>query len=158
MRILCGLGAAVVVAAAGPAAATPAAAPVVGAAAAADLAYHGHLSMTGGRVVLRMTPHNHGPSDVADATVQLRWSVPLADEQRLPDGCARAAERAVVCRTGPLPADGWGETIAMTVRLRGTPPEVTLGIDTVWGGGVDRNHHNDRQKALVLDTGDTYGF
>ncbi|WSJ11651.1 hypothetical protein OG437_21955 [Streptomyces phaeochromogenes] len=162
MRILCGLGAAALVALASPAA-TATAAPAVDAAPAvapeADLAYHGHLSMTGGRVDLRMTPQNHGPSGIAEATVRLRWSVPLADEQGLPAGCARTEVRTVMCRTGALPADGWGETITMAVRLRGAPSEVTLGIDTVWGGGaVDRNHHNDRQEVLVLDTGDTYVF
>lgn len=162
MRILCGLGAAALVALASPAA-TATAAPVVDAAPAvapeADLAYHGHLSMTGGRVDLRMTPQNHGPSGIAEATVRLRWSVPLADEQGLPAGCARTEVRTVMCRTGALPADGWGEAITMAVRLRGAPSEVTLGIDTVWGGGaVDRNHHNDRQEVLVLDTGDTYVF
>lgn len=162
MRILCGLGAAALAALASPAA-TATAAPVVDAAPAvapeADLAYHGHLSMTGGRVDLRMTPQNHGPSGIAEATVRLRWSVPLADEQGLPAGCARTEVRTVMCRTGALPADGWGETITMAVRLRGAPSEVTLGIDTVWGGGaVDRNHHNDRQEVLVLDTGDTYVF
>lgn len=67
----------------------------------ADLAFHGRLWMDGGQVELRMTPQNHGPFGVADATVRLRWSAPLADEQRLPrlrtvgradravpDGCA----------------------------------------------------------------------
>jgi hypothetical protein len=29
----------------------------------------------------------------------------------------------------------------------------------VWGGGaVDRNRENDRQRVLVLDTGDAYYF
>ncbi|MFD3313990.1 hypothetical protein [Streptomyces sp. NPDC058694] len=169
MRILCGLGAAALVAlalaspaaTATPTAAVPgvATAPAPAAAPEADLAYHGHLSMTGGRVDLRMTPQNHGPAGVAEATVRLRWSVALADEQGLPAGCARTEVRTVMCRTGSLPADGWGEAITMAVRLRGAPSEVTLGIDTVWGGGaVDRNHHNDRQEVLVLDTGDTYVF
>ncbi|MGX1909922.1 hypothetical protein ACWIID_13790 [Streptomyces phaeochromogenes] len=161
MRILCGLGAAVVVAVASPAATTAATVAAAPAAVApeADLAYHGYLSMTGGRVDLRMTPQNHGPFGVVEATVRLRWSVPLADEQGLPAGCARTEVWTVMCRTGALSADGWGETITMAVRLRGAPSEVTLGIDTVWGGGaVDRNHHNDRQEVLVLDTGDTYVF
>lgn len=36
---------------------------------------------------------------------------------------------------------------------------MTLEIDTVWGGGtVDRDHGNDRQRVLVLDTGDSYVF
>ncbi|WP_151479581.1 hypothetical protein [Streptomyces albicerus] len=166
MRILCALGAAAVAVGAVATPAVGAATPGVGAATSAvaaapeaDLAFHGHLSMAGGRVELRMTPQNHGPSGVADATVRLRWSVPLADEQRLPGGCARAEARAVVCRTGALPADGRGQTITMAVRLRGAPSEATVDIDTVWGGGaVDRNHNNDRQKVLVLDTGDTYAF
>ncbi|GHA61841.1 hypothetical protein GCM10010372_72050 [Streptomyces tauricus] len=125
----------------------------------ADLAFHGRLWMDGGQVELRMTPQNHGPFGVADATVRLRWSAPLADEQRLPAGCARSGARTVLCRTGALPADGWGRTLTMAVRLRGEPSEVVLGIDTVWGGGaVDRNHRNDRQEVLVLDTGDSYVF
>ncbi|MGP4044686.1 hypothetical protein [Streptomyces sp. 2A115] len=158
MRILCALGAAVVVGGAAPAVT---AAPAVASAAApeADLAYHGYASMAGGRVALRMTPRSHGPSGIADATVRLRWSVPLADRQRLPGGCARSEARAVLCRTGALPADGVGKTITMAVGLRGAPSEVKLEIHTVWGGGaVDRNHRNDRQKVLVLDTGDTYVF
>ncbi|MBV1938439.1 hypothetical protein KUF83_17975 [Streptomyces sp. BV286] len=162
MRILCAPAAAAVLAVAAatvPAAASAAPVPAAGAAPEADLAYHGYLSMTGGQVDLRMTPQNHGPVGVADATVRLRWSVPLADEQRLPAGCARAEVRAVLCRTGALPAAGWGRTVSMTVRVKGAPSEVTLGIETVWGGGaVDRNHHNDRQRVLVLDTGDTYVF
>ncbi|MFH8468686.1 hypothetical protein [Streptomyces sp. NPDC017991] len=171
MRDLCGrvagalVGTAAVVAVAvlgpaGPAGAVGAAsAGAVGGAPEADLAFHGRLWMDGGRVELRMTPQNHGPFGVADATVRLRWSAPLADEQRLPAGCARSGARAVLCRTGALPADGWGRTLAVAVRLRGEPAEVTLGIDTVWGGGaVDRNHRNDRQEVLVLDTGDSYVF
>nr|WP_257040698.1 hypothetical protein [Streptomyces sp. OK228] len=125
----------------------------------ADLAYHGSVAMAAGLVDLRLTPRNHGPSAVEDATVRLRWSAPLADVQRLPGDCARSGERAVVCRTGPLAADGLGDQMRLDVRLRGEPSEVTLEIDTVWGGGaVDRNHGNDRQRVLVLDTGDSYVF
>lgn len=52
-----------------------------------------------------------------------------------------------------------GGPIDLTVRLREAPSEVTLEIDTVWGGGaVDRNHANDRQRVLALDTGDSYAF
>ncbi|MCX5559702.1 hypothetical protein [Streptomyces sp. NBC_00038] len=136
-----------------------AAAGSVGLAPEADLAYHGDVSMADGRVDVRLTPRNHGPSAVPDATVRLRWSVPLADRQSLPDGCARAEARAVVCRTGALAADGLGEEIRLGVRLRGAPAEVTVEFDTVWGGGaVDRNSGNDRQRVLVLDTGDSYVF
>lgn len=125
----------------------------------ADLAYHGAVSLDRGRIDLRVTPRNHGPSAVADATVQLTWSAPLAARQQLPDGCARLGARVVVCRTGTLAADGVGEQIGLRVRLRGMPAEVELEIGTVWSGGVvDRNRGNDRQRVLVLDTGDAYYF
>ncbi|MCX4764112.1 hypothetical protein OG562_24760 [Streptomyces sp. NBC_01275] len=129
-------------------------------AAEADLSYHGFAVMDGGRVDVRLTPRNHGPADVADATVRLRWSAPLAaGAQGLPEGCARTGERSVVCRTGPLGADETGERIELGVWLRGRPTEVTLEVDTVWSGGaVDRNRANDRQQVLVLDTGDSYFF
>ncbi|MFJ1602827.1 hypothetical protein ACIOHS_05610 [Streptomyces sp. NPDC088253] len=125
----------------------------------ADLAYHGSVTMAAGLVDVRLTPRNLGPSTVEDATVRLRWAAPLADAQRLPGDCARSGERVVVCRTGPLAADGLGDEIRLKVRLRGEPSEVTLEIDTVWGGGaVDRNHANDEQRVLALDTGDSYVF
>lgn len=125
----------------------------------ADLAYHGVAAMSGGRVDLRFTPRNHGPAAVPDATVRLRWSEPLVDRQALPEGCARAAERVVLCRVGALAADGMGERVEMRVRLHGVPSEVLLEIDTVWGGGtVDLNRANDRQRVLVLDSGDEYYF
>ncbi|QIZ01845.2 hypothetical protein HEP87_30580 [Streptomyces sp. S1D4-11] len=125
----------------------------------ADLAYHGSVSVAAGLVDVRLTPRNQGPSAVEDATVRLRWSAPLADVQRLPGACARSGERVVVCRTGPLAVDGLGDQIRLQVRLRGEPSEVTLEIDTVWGGGaVDRDHGNDQERVLALDTGDSYVF
>ncbi|MGX1368265.1 hypothetical protein RKD19_003624 [Streptomyces canus] len=125
----------------------------------ADLAYHGAASMSGGRVDLRFTPRNHGPAAVPDATVRLRWSEPLVNEQTLPQGCARSEERVVLCRVGALAADGVGERVELRARLRGVPSEVLLEIDTVWNGGtVDRNRENDRQRVLVLDSGDEYYF
>ncbi|MFC8345813.1 hypothetical protein [Streptomyces sp. NPDC057280] len=125
----------------------------------ADLAYHGAATMAAGRVDVRFTPRNHGPSAVPDATVRLRWSEPLADRQTLPDGCARTGARVVLCRVGALDADGLGEQVELRVRLRGEPPEVLLEMDTVWSGGVvDRNRANDRQRVLVLETGDAYYF
>ncbi|WP_239157791.1 hypothetical protein [Streptomyces sp. SID13726] len=125
----------------------------------ADLAYHGAASMAGGRVDVRFTPRNHGPSAVPDATVRLRWSEALVDRQGLPAGCARSGERVVLCRVGALAADGLGERVELRVRLKGVPSEVLLEIDTVWGGGtVDRNRSNDRQRVLVLDSGDEYYF
>ncbi|MFI0511223.1 hypothetical protein ACH3Y9_41500 [Streptomyces sp. WSLK1-5] len=125
----------------------------------ADLAYHGAASLSGGRVDLRFTPRNHGPAAVPDATVRLRWSEPLVNEQTLPQGCARSEERVVLCRVGALAADGVGERVELRARLRGVPSEVLLEIDTVWNGGtVDRNRENDRQRVLVLDSGDEYYF
>jgi hypothetical protein len=125
----------------------------------ADLAYHGAVAMAAGQVEVRFTPRNHGPSAVPDATVRLRWSEPLANRQLLPEGCARSGVRVVLCRVGALDADGLGDQIGLRLRLRGEPSEALLEIDTVWSGGVvDRNHLNDRQRVLVLDTGDTYYF
>ncbi|MGW1727322.1 hypothetical protein ACWCQK_30940 [Streptomyces sp. NPDC002306] len=137
------------------------AAPFAGAAGVpeADLAYHGAATMSGGRVEVRLTPRNHGPSAVPDASVLLRWSKPLADGQQLPQACVRTAARDVVCRTGALAADGLGDQIVVVLRLRDRPDEVTLEIDTAWGGGaVDGNRANDKQRVLVLDTGDSYYF
>lgn len=136
-------------------------APVAGAAAGpeADLAYHGSVAMAAGRMDVRFTPRNHGPAAVPDVTVRLRWSEPLANRQVLPYGCARSGVRVVLCRVGALAADGVGEPVELGVRLRGVPSEVLLEIDTVWSGGtVDRNPFNDRQRVLVLDTGDEYYF
>jgi hypothetical protein len=125
----------------------------------ADLAYHGAASMAGGTVDVRFTPRHHGLSAVPDATVRLRWSVGLADAQVLPVGCARSQERVVLCRVGALAADDIGEQIALRVRLLGAPSEVLLEIDTVSSGGaVGRNRVSDRQRVLVLDTGDEYYF
>lgn len=85
-----------------------------------------------------------------DATVRLRWSEPLVDRQTLPEGCARSAERVVLCRVGAPAADGVGKRVEMGARLRGVPSEVLLEIDTVWNGGtVDRNRENDRQLPLL---------
>ncbi|MER6411512.1 hypothetical protein [Streptomyces humidus] len=126
----------------------------------ADLSYHGSAVLAGGRVDVLLAPRNHGPGDVPDATVRLRWSAPsAAREPLLPAGCARTGRQEVVCRTGALAADGPGERIALRVWLRGRPAEVTVDVDTVWGGGaVDRNRANDRRQVLVLDTGDAYFF
>ncbi|MEU3508573.1 hypothetical protein ABZ733_11715 [Streptomyces longwoodensis] len=126
----------------------------------AGLTYHGSAVLDGGRVDVRLAPRNHGPAAVPGATVRLRWSVPLAGRaQPLPSGCARTGERDVVCRTGALDADGWGQELALGVWLRGRPAEVTLDIGTVWAAGaVDRDRGDDRQRLLVLDTGDTYSF
>ncbi|MFF7335138.1 hypothetical protein ACIQU5_25970 [Streptomyces sp. NPDC090306] len=159
VRVLRGVvvgGAALAAAAGGVPAALAAGEPRAG---EADLAYHGDASMSGGRVDLRVTPRNHGPSDVADATVRVRWSTALEVRQTLPAGCARADVRTVLCGTGALPADGAGEQIRLRVRLRGAPTEVRVDLETVWTGDTaDHNRVNDRQHVLVLDTGDAYSF
>ncbi|MEV0982056.1 hypothetical protein [Streptomyces sp. NPDC049915] len=126
----------------------------------ADLAYHGSVVLSRGRVRVELTSRNEGPAAVPEAAVRLRWSVPLADGgQRLPDGCVRTGARDVVCRTGALTAGEVGERIDLDLRLRGRPAEVRLEIGTVWRGGVpDHNRANDRYQVLVLDTGDAYPF
>ncbi|MFD7551563.1 hypothetical protein [Streptomyces sp. NPDC059816] len=125
----------------------------------ADLAQHGSASMAQGRVSLRFTPQNFGPSDISDATTRLDWSVPLADEQTLPARCVRAGRAALVCRTGGLTAGGLGDPVDLAVRLEGAPTEVLLRIDTLWNGGArDDNPDNHRHEVLVLETGDVYHF
>lgn len=125
----------------------------------ADLAFHGTAVMNGDRVEVKLTPHNDGPSALPDATVRLRWSVALAEEQRLPARCVREDERTVLCGTGALAANGVGERLDVPVRLKEKPSEVTVEIDTAWAGGAtDKDRTNDRTKVLVLDTGDAYAF
>ncbi|MEU0454661.1 hypothetical protein ABZ322_16910 [Streptomyces sp. NPDC006129] len=153
------VGAAVPAAAGAVGSAGGGAAAAGGAVPEADLAYHGFAVMSAGLVDLAFTPRNHGPAAVADATVRLRWSAPLIDRQELPEGCARSGRQVVLCRTGVLPADGAGERIGLRVRVLGAPSELVVELETVWGGGaVDRHRGNDRQRVLVLDTGDPYHF
>ncbi|MGW1806449.1 hypothetical protein [Streptomyces sp. NPDC002078] len=142
-----------VVLGAGGAVAAPAPVP------AAGLAFHGTAVMDGDRVEVKLTPHNGGPAALPDATVRLRWSVALAEEQRLPARCAREDARTVLCGTGALAANGVGEQLDVPVRLKEKPSEVTLDVDTVWAGGAtDQGRTNDQVKVLVLDTGDAYAF
>jgi hypothetical protein len=145
------LGVAVVVGAAVPAAA-------VGA--EAGLTYHGYVAMGLGEVNVRLTPTNHGPSSIEDATVRLHWSKPLTDQQQLAEGCARYDASTVLCRTGAIAANGEGKEIHLRVRLADTTTdEVRLDIDSLWrGGAVDRDPSNDRQQVLALGTGDRYAF
>lgn len=125
----------------------------------ADLAYHGAITLARDHVTVAVTPQNHGPSDVPDATVRLTWSTRLADPQALPAPCLRTGPRAVVCRTGALPAAGLGDPFTVDVRLVTAPTEVTVRLDTAFGAGtVDHNPENNRHRVLVLDTGDPYYF
>ncbi|MBC9718680.1 hypothetical protein H9Y04_39760 [Streptomyces sp. TRM66268-LWL] len=133
--------------------------PAEAAAPEADVAYHGYASLWEGRLGIWLTPQNHGPVGVTEATVRLRYSVPLANDQRLPERCLRAGQRVVLCSTGEIKAGSWSEEIALDIRLKGAPSEATVQIDTLWNGGVsDRNVNNNRHKVLTLDTGDSYFF
>ncbi|MEU8976728.1 hypothetical protein AB0D11_47700 [Streptomyces monashensis] len=135
------------------------AAPAAASAPEADLAFHGVARLDGGAVELRLTPWNGGPAAVSDATVRLRWSVPLAAAQQLPARCVREDERTLLCGTGAVAVDAAGELLRVPVRLGERSSEVTLEVETVWAGGaVDRDRSNDRLKVLVLDTGDAYTF
>jgi hypothetical protein len=151
-----------IVGALGAVAVVGAAVPAVAAGSEADLAYHGFVAMGRGEVNVRLTPSNHGPAAIDDATVRLHWSMPLADsrQQPLPEGCARYDASTVLCRTGSIAANSEGEEIHLRVRLADTKTDqVRLEIDSQWGGGaVDRNPGNDRQQVLALGTGDRYAF
>ncbi|MGW5046800.1 hypothetical protein [Streptomyces griseoluteus] len=151
----------------------PAAAPGVGSAAVspphtgpgpartprADLAFHGHAVIDGDRMEVRLTPRDHGPAAVPEASVRVRWSAGPAGTVTLSRGCARTGERTVVCGTGALVAGQAGEEIRLGVRLRVPAPEVTLEVETAWNGGVtDPDRTNDRLRVLVLPTGDEYSF
>ncbi|MFF8646650.1 hypothetical protein ACF06D_00165 [Streptomyces griseoluteus] len=151
----------------------PAAAPGVGSAAVspphtrpvqaptprADLAFHGHAVIDGDRMEVRLTPRDHGPAAVPEASVRVRWSAGPAGTVTLSPGCARTGERTVVCGTGALVAGQAGEEIRLGVRLRVPAPEVTLEVETAWNGGVtDPDRTNDRLRVLVLPTGDEYSF
>lgn len=136
------------------------AAAVAGAAPAeADLAHHGHVSLWDGRVGVWLVTENHGPSDVADATVRLAFSAPMAGGQELPPGCLWSSARVVSCRTGALSGGGAAGELALDLRTVGRPQELTVDVSTAWrAGGADRNSFNDRHRVLVLATGDPYVF
>ncbi|WP_432193293.1 hypothetical protein [Streptomyces sp. bgisy027] len=166
MRVAAVCGAVVVTAIGGV---TPAAGAVRGAEAVrgvgavrgaeSGLAYHGSADMVGDRVDVRFTPHNHGPGAVPGSVVRIRWSQPLEEGQALPVGCVPEGDRAVRCRVGPLGAHDSGERIGLRVRLRGAPSEVLVEFDPVGADGtVDESRAAQRQRVLVLDTGDTYYF
>ena len=154
------LGAGTAAGASGDGTGDAAAETVAGAAAAeADLAHHGHVSLWDGRVGVWLVTENHGPSDVADATVRLAFSAPMAGGQELPPGCLWSSARVVSCRTGALTGGGAAGELALDLRSVGTPQELTVDVSTAWrSGGVDRNSFNDRHRVLVLATGDLYVF
>ncbi|MFH8613324.1 hypothetical protein ACH4D5_38235 [Streptomyces sp. NPDC018029] len=125
----------------------------------ADLAFHGDVSVREGVVTVRFVPQNHGPADLADATVRVRWSVPVAEVRTLPGTCLASGTSAVVCRTGALAAGAKGEPVEIVVRTVGEPDAVSVRIGTeAEGGAADLNQRNNEHAVLALDTGDTYHF
>ncbi|MFJ3589997.1 hypothetical protein ACIQUY_13950 [Streptomyces sp. NPDC090231] len=126
----------------------------------ADVSHHGHVSLWGTGLGVWLTSQNSGPSDLTGATVRLRVSVPLSGRQVLPAQCLQADAQTVLCRTGPLPADGSRQRqLALELQLQGRPAEVVVRIDTVWNGGAtDRNAKNSEHEVLAPATGDEYVF
>ncbi|TXL90555.1 hypothetical protein EW053_11690 [Streptomyces sp. IB2014 016-6] len=123
----------------------------------ADVAHHGHVSLWGGRLAVRLSTGNHGPSDLAGATARLAFSEPPAAGQRLPAGCLWGGDRVVYCQSGPLRADGQDSEFRLDLRTVGDPAEVSMDITTVWNGGAeDLNPDNDKHHVLVPATGDLY--
>ncbi|MEV6809148.1 MULTISPECIES: hypothetical protein [unclassified Streptomyces] len=128
-------------------------------AAEAGVVFHGSAVLDGDRAEVLLTARNGGSADVADATVRLRWSVPLAEGQELPARCVREDERTVLCGTGPLAVDEVGERLRLPVRLRERQAQVSLEVETAWSADVaDQDRSSDRTRVLVLATGDTYAF
>ncbi|GAA3374034.1 hypothetical protein GCM10020367_36320 [Streptomyces sannanensis] len=147
-----------VVAAAAAMAVVTGAGPASGAIAPdADVAYGGHVSLSAGRIAVWLRSVNHGPSSLANATVRLQFSEPLADGRELSQGCLRSGQHEVLCQTGALPVMGEGQPVALDLWTRGQPAEVTVRIDTAWNGGAtDRNPLNNELEVLVPATGDPY--
>ncbi|MFI8371679.1 hypothetical protein [Streptomyces sp. NPDC085466] len=117
------------------------------------------MSLWDGRIQVWLVTENHGPSGVADATVRLGFSVPMASGQVLPPGCLWSSDRVVSCRTGALSVGGGAGELALDLRAAGLPQELTVDVSTAWrAGGADRNPVNDRHRVLVLATGDPYVF
>ncbi|MFF2190143.1 hypothetical protein [Streptomyces sp. NPDC058155] len=123
----------------------------------ADVAHHGHVSLRGGRLAVRLSTGNHGPSDLAGATARIAFSEPLAVGQTLPVGCLWGGNQVVYCQAGALRADGRESEFLLDLRTVGDPAEVSMDIATVWNGGaVDLNPDNDKHHVLVPATGDLY--
>lgn len=125
----------------------------------ADVAHHGHVSLTSGRLGVSLVSESHGPATLVNATVRVAFSVPLAGAQELPAGCLWGGDQVALCATGALRAGGVGRRIALDVRAVGMPEEVTVKVDTLWNGGAtDRNPENNTHRVLAPATGDRYVF
>ncbi|MFJ9028220.1 hypothetical protein ACIRQP_06780 [Streptomyces sp. NPDC102274] len=125
----------------------------------ADLSHHGYVSLWSEQLTVRLESENHGPSGLADATVQLTFSVALAAGQSLPSNCLRGDDRVVLCHTGPLRAVGRSQETVLDLKTVGRPVEAVVQIDTAWNGGAsDPNPGNHRHRVLAPATGDPYVF
>ncbi|MFJ8002132.1 hypothetical protein ACIQ7D_34345 [Streptomyces sp. NPDC096310] len=125
----------------------------------ADLAHHGHVSLSGGRLAVLLGSENHGPSGLADATVRLDFSAPVTEGRALPPACLWGGDRTVLCRTGRLRPIGRSGELTLDLRTSGTRDEIVVRIDTAWNGGADDlNPENHRHRVLAPDTGDRYVF
>ncbi|MEU0698494.1 hypothetical protein ABZ349_31650 [Streptomyces niveus] len=123
----------------------------------ADVAHHGHVSLWSGRLAVRLSTGNHGPSDLTGATARLSFSEPLAVGQKLPAGCLWGGDQVVYCQAKALRADGRDSEFLLDLRTVGNPAEVSVDIATVWNGGAqDLNPDNDKHHVLVPATGDLY--
>lgn len=123
----------------------------------ADVAHHGHVSLWGGRLAVRLATGNHGPSDLTGATARLTFSEPLAVGRKLPAGCLWGGNQIVYCQAGALRADGRDSEFLLDLRTVGDPAEVSMDVATVWNGGADDlNPDNDQHHVLVPATGDPY--
>ncbi|QNE79335.1 hypothetical protein F0344_20700 [Streptomyces finlayi] len=146
---------------AGASAAVPSATPPVphGVVPQADVSHHGHVSLWGDRLGIWLESTNSGPWDLVDTTVRLRFSAPLEGRQGLPQGCLWGDRSTVLCRTGPLSADGGTLRAVLDLRLGARPAEVVVRVDTLWSGGVpDRDPRNNEHEVLAPATGDAYVF
>ncbi|WP_251060516.1 hypothetical protein [Streptomyces sp. ISL-100] len=125
----------------------------------ADVAYRGHAMLDAGRLGVWLETGNRGPSGLRDATVRVRFSVPLAGTRELPPHCLWGGEREALCRTGALRVGGNGRDFAFHLRTSGDPSEVVVRISTAWNGGAtDRNPRNNEHEVLVPASGDGYFF
>ncbi|MYS65668.1 hypothetical protein GTW66_16905 [Streptomyces sp. SID5473] len=138
----------------------PEPAETVSATPVADVAHHGYVTLTdAGRLEVTVESRSHGPASLADATLKLSFSTPLARSQALPGTCVRSSDRVVLCSTGALRVGGTVRRTALDLRTSGTPDEVTVKVATHWNGGAhDRDPRNNLHEILAPATGDAYAF
>ncbi len=125
----------------------------------ADMAHHGHVSLTNGRLAVSLVTENLGPANLTNSTVRLTFSVRPVGARALPAGCLWSADHVVMCATGALRAGGTGRHFVFDLRTAGAPDEVVVNVATQWSGGAtDRNPRNNDHRVLTPATGDPYVF